>query len=212
MPVTITQALLGFAAIAAILTVIPGIDTTLVLRATLVHGRRHGAATAIGICVGVFCWGAAAAVGAAALLAASELAFRLVTVAGAVYMVVLGLRMLVRAARHDAGHGPAGSAVNRGAGRALVTGFTTNVLNPKIGVFYIATIPQFIPRGVPPLGMGLLLASVHVAMGLVWLGLIIVGAGRARRWLAHERGIRIVDAVGGSVLVALGARLALSHR
>ncbi|WP_062387126.1 LysE family translocator [Demequina iriomotensis] len=210
---TIDQAVLGFAAVALLLTIVPGIDTTLVLRSTLVGGRRQAAAAALGITLGLFVWGAAAAVGAAALLAASEQAFRVVTLGGAAYIVYLGGRMLWRAVRgDDATVADAPPAARRGVGRALATGLTTNVLNPKIGVFYIATIPQFIPDGYAPLPVGLLLAAVHAALGLVWFALIILGAGYARRWLGSARGVRAVDAVAGTALVAMGVRLALAHR
>ncbi|WP_062521909.1 LysE family translocator [Demequina silvatica] len=210
---TLSQAVLGFGAVALLLTVVPGIDTTLVLRSTLVGGRRQAAAAAFGITLGLFVWGAAAAVGAAALLAASEWAFRVVTWGGAAYIVYLGGRMLWRAVRgDDAAVALEPTPGPRGVGRALATGFTTNLLNPKTGVFYIATIPQFIPDGYSPLAVGLLLAAVHAALGLVWFALIILGAGYARRWLASVRGVRVVDAVAGTVLVAMGVRLALAHR
>ncbi len=210
---TLDQAVLGFGAVALLLTVVPGIDTTLVLRSTIVGGRRQAAAAALGITLGLFVWGAAAAVGAAALLAASEWAFRLVGLVGAAYIAYLGGRMLWRAARgDDVAAGVAGATAPPGRGRALVTGFTTNLLNPKIGVFYIATIPQFIPAGYSPLAMGLLLAAVHAALGIAWFALIVMGAGYARRWLASPRGVRIVDAVAGTALVAMGAKLALAHR
>ena len=91
---TISQAVLGFAAVAAILTIIPGLDTTLVLRSALVRGRRQAVAPAFGVATGALIWGAAAALGAAALLAASHLAYQLVTIGGALYMGYLGASMI----------------------------------------------------------------------------------------------------------------------
>lgn len=120
---TITQAVLGFAAVAALLTIIPGIDTTLVLRTTLVRGRAHGFAAMFGIVTGCLVWGVAAAVGAAALL-----------------------------------------------------------------------------------------AGVHALLGIVWLGAIIFGASAARRWIANDRALRIIDRIAGTVLVAFGAKLAWDAR
>ena len=96
---TFTQALLGFAAVAAVLTVIPGLDTTLVLRSALVRGNGYAVATALGIGTGALIWGAAAAVGAAALLAASEVAYRVVTLGGAVSLVYLGVMLIVKSFR-----------------------------------------------------------------------------------------------------------------
>jgi threonine/homoserine/homoserine lactone efflux protein len=200
-----------------VITVIPGLDTTLVLRSALVKGRGYAMATAFGIGTGSLVWGAAAAVGAAALLSASELGYRIVTIAGAAYMVWLGVSMIVKSFRTtpDAtGHGADETLrVSRGsAWRAFLVGTWTNLLNPKVGVFYIATIPQFIPDGVSHLGMGLLLAAVHDVIGLAWFALIILGASAARRWLASPVALRVIDRVAGTVLIGFGAKLALAHK
>lgn len=161
-------------------------------------------------------WGAAAATGAVALLAASRLAYQVVAGAGALYMAVLGVSMIVRSRREDdpvpdgtdaAGRPPAGAPW-----RAFLTGTWTNLLNPKVGVFYIATIPQFIPAGASPFGTGLALAGVHAALTLTWFAVLILGATAARRWLARPRVLRVVDRVAGTALIGFGARLALAHR
>lgn len=207
---TVTTALLGFAAIAAVLTVIPGLDTTLVLRSALTQSRRHAAVTALGISTGALAWGAAAAVGAAALLAASEVAYRILTIAGAVYMAYLGVKLIVDSFRHADVTIP-GSVAPVPLWRAFVNGAWTNLLNPKIGAFYVATIPQFIPEGTSHLGMGLLLAGVHDVIGLVWFAGVIWGARVARRWLTSSRGVKIVDRVAGVVLIGFGARLVLER-
>ncbi len=206
---TFTQALLGFAAVAAVLTVIPGLDTTLVLRSALVRGNGYAVATALGIGTGALIWGAAAAVGAAALLAASEVAYRVVTLGGAVYLVYLGVMLIVKSVRTHGleVEGPAGEAISKW--RGFLTGVWTNLLNPKIGAFYLATIPQFVPAGVSPLGMGLLLAGVHDLLAVAWFALIIAGASYARRWLANARALRVVDRVAGVTLVGFGVKLAL---
>src|SRR5689334_22813289 len=102
---TVPQALLSFAVVAGLLTLVPGIDTALVLRSVLTRGRGFAFGTAAGIVTGALVWGAAAAVGASTLLAASELAYRLLTLAGAAYMVVLGLSLLVRTFRSGGGGG-----------------------------------------------------------------------------------------------------------
>lgn len=212
---TTTQALLGFAAVAGVLTLIPGLDTTLVLRTTLVRGRRHGFAAMAGINLGALSWGAAAAVGAAALLAASELAYRLVTLAGALYMAYLGIALIRKSFSQRAIEVPSDRSERRDrlpAWRSFLLGYWTNLLNPKIGVFYVATIPQFIPDGAAPLGMGLLLAAVHALLGTLWLGAIVAGAGAARRRLGDPRALRIIDRVAGTVLIGFGAKLAWDAR
>ena len=89
-----------------------------------------------------------------------------------------------------------------------MTGYWTNLLNPKIGVFYIATIPQFIPPGVSHLGMGVLLAGVHAVLGVIWLSTVALGASAARRWIANARSLRIIDRIAGTILVGFGIKLA----
>jgi threonine/homoserine/homoserine lactone efflux protein len=209
--VTIAQALGGFALVAALLTIIPGLDTTLILRSALTQTKKHAYATALGIASGTFVWGAAAAVGAAALLAASELAFTILKLVGAAYLVYLGAAMIVASfrghARRTAGPAPTGSL-----GAAFGRGALTNLLNPKVGVFYIALIPQFIPEGVAPLAMGILLALVHVVESIVWFTAIIFATRFARRWLSSPRVSAWIDRVTGGILVGFGALLAFESR
>lgn len=211
MPVSIEQAVLGFAVVAGLLTLVPGVDTALVLRTSLTRSRAEAFAAMAGIQVGVLVWGAAAGVGATALLAASETAYRALTVLGALYLIYLGVRLLLRRSRPDDVEPPR-TERRRGLLGAWGTGLLTNVLNPKVGVFYLATIPQFVPDGASPLLMGVVLAAVHCALGLVWLGLIALGGSALGRRLRSERFVGWVDRVTGGVLVVMGARLALTAR
>jgi threonine/homoserine/homoserine lactone efflux protein len=211
--VTIGEALWGFAIVAALLTILPGLDSALVLRSALTQGRRPAIATAFGICSGSLIWGAAAGVGAAALLAASEFAFTALKLLGAGYLVYLGVRMLVASFRGTAAvDASRGSRTVRSLWAAYGRGALTNLLNPKVGVFYIALIPQFIPEGVNPLGMGLLLAVVHTLESLVWFAAIIFAADAARRWMSSPRVTRWIDRVTGGVLVAFGGLLVFESR
>jgi threonine/homoserine/homoserine lactone efflux protein len=208
--VTIGSALLSFALLAGLLTILPGLDTALILRSALTQSRRHAYSTALGIMSGTFAWGAAAAVGAAALLAASEVAFTVLKLVGAAYLVYLGVSMIVASFRKhpevqiDTAPKAVGSlwaAYGRGA--------LTNLLNPKVGVFYIALIPQFIPAHVVPVAMGLLLAAVHVVESLIWFSAIILATSVARRWLQSPRVSAWIDRITGGVVVGFGAVLAL---
>ncbi len=214
----------SFAVVAGLLTIIPGIDTALVVRTTVTQGRRRGFAVAFGIMTGVLIWGAAAAVGVSALLVASRLAYDAVRVAGAVYLVWLGTTMLWRSRRHRettpadlAGHSAAGgeAAVPRpaeGAFRSWLRGTTTNLLNPKIGVFYVAILPQFIPAHAPHLLMGLGLAAIHDAEGIIWFTALISAVHLARRFLDSDRARKVMDRITGTVLIGFGLKLALSSR
>ncbi|MBB5789675.1 LysE family translocator [Jiangella mangrovi] len=142
-----------------------------------------------------------------------------VAAAGAVYLVGLGAHLLWSSFRRqdgsdDAVSGPDGVPdVDRGSlWVSWLTGLGTNILNPKIGVFYVATIPQFIPDGTSPLLMGILLAVVHNLIGMAWFAFVITGAGFMARTLGRSRFARVADRVTGVVLVGFGLRLALQHR
>jgi threonine/homoserine/homoserine lactone efflux protein len=200
---------LGFGLVALLLTITPGLDTALVLRAAITRGRRDAVATALGVVAGVLAWGAAAAVGVSALLTASTVAYDVLRLVGAGYLVWLGGRILWRLVRHN-GEAAAGSSPSPGgAWRSARTGLLTNLLNPKVGAFYVSVLPQFLPPGTPALGMGVLLALVHAALSLVWFAVLVLGAVAARRWLQRPGVSRTVEGVTGVALLGLGLRLAL---
>jgi threonine/homoserine/homoserine lactone efflux protein len=208
---TLQAAILSFAGVAILITIIPGLDSVIVLRSAISQGRGHAYATALGVCSGALAWGVAAAVGASAVLAASELGFTVLKVAGAAYMVWLGVSMIWRS-RSAHGLVVTTSEPPRSRWSSWRRGLLTNLLNPKVGVFYLATIPQFMAAGVSHLAMGVILALVHDVIGLVWFTAIIVLAGRARRLFSGVGFTRVVDRLTGTVLVGLGIRLATAHR
>ena len=227
---TVYSALISFAVIAGLLTIIPGIDTALVVRAAVSQGRRAGFVTALGIGSGTLVWGAAAAIGVSALLTASRLGYDVLRLAGAVYLLTLGATMLWRSQRRrrslithsetgpgveaEADHATRQSApASRGLGLLGMwsRGVLTNLLNPKVGVFYVAMLPQFIPARSPQLLMGLALAAVHDVEGMIWFTMLIATAHRARSWLNGDRVKRHMDRITGTVLVAFGLKLAFSR-
>jgi len=210
--VTPTAAVLAFAVVAGALTVTPGLDTALVLRAALTRGRREATATAAGIVAGLFVWGAAAAAGVSALLATSQLAYDVLRWVGAAYLAWFGLRLLVRSLRPGPATARPEGADGGSAWRAARLGLTTNLLNPKVGVFYAALLPQFLPAGSDPLLGGLLLAGVHAVLSVAWFALLIGLASVLGRWLRRPGTVRAIDGVTGATLVGFGARLALSAR
>ena len=211
---TVEQALLSFALVAGLLTLVPGMDTALVLRSAVTQGRGKAYATALGINTGALIWGVAAAVGASALLAASETAFTVLKFAGAGYMVWLGGRMLWNSFRKPAPHVAEADAPEAPSSYAAagLTGMGTNLLNPKVGVFYVAMIPQFIPPDVSPALMGTSLALVHNLEGLVFFSAIIWGTHLARKWLRTPAVARWMDRITGTVLVGFGVGLAAETR
>jgi threonine/homoserine/homoserine lactone efflux protein len=199
-----------FAVVALALTLTPGLDTALVLRSALTRSRRDAAATAAGIVAGLFVWGAAAAVGVSALLTASQLAYDVLRYAGAAYLVWFGLRLLARAVRGTLAAEPAGAA-GSSPWRAARQGLATNLLNPKVGVFYVALLPQFLPSGSDPLAVGLLLAGVHGLISVVWFALLIVLASALAARLRRPGTVRAIDGVTGTTLIGFGVKLAVTR-
>ena len=201
---------LTFALVALALTLTPGLDTALVLRAALTRGRRDAAATAAGIVAGLFVWGAAAAVGVSALLTASRVAYDALRLVGAAYLVWFGLRLLVRAVRVAAAAAPEGTAQSS-PWRAARQGLATNQLNPKVGVFYVALLPQFLPSGSNSLAVGLLLAGVHALISVAWFALLILLASALTARLRRPSTVRVIDGVTGTALVGFGMKLAVTR-
>jgi threonine/homoserine/homoserine lactone efflux protein len=223
---TVASAVGSFALVAGLVTIIPGLDTALVLRAAMTKGNRQAFLTALGVGTGALVWGVAAAVGISALLTASTMAYTVLRVAGAGYMLWLGGRMVRHSLRnreddphHDEPHldDPSQDDLRDGRVRTASAGWRswrqgllTNLLNPKVGAFYLSVLPQFIPANVEPLTMGVLLALVHDLEGLIWFALIILGTQRIRGWLSRRAARRAIDGVTGTVLIGFGVRLGLS--
>lgn len=204
--------LLAFVAAAGVLTVTPGVDTAMVLRSSASHGPRAGAAAGLGICAGLLVWGAGAALGLTALLAASTLAFTALKWAGAAYLLWLGAKLIARPrAALSAPHPDDGLDRAGGAADALRRGFLTNLLNPKVGVFYVTFLPQFIPHGVDVAAFSLLLAGVHVLLTSVWFAMLIGLAVPLGRWLNKPPVARALDRLTGCVFVAFGLKLAVAR-
>jgi len=208
--VTVPSAIASFAVVAGVLTIIPGLDTALVLRAAVTKGRRHAFATAVGISSGALLWGALAALGATAVLTASHVAYTALRIAGALYLTWMGASMLRHSFRRLSAEPdlPQGTASDGTLLRSWTRGLTTNLLNPKIGVFYMAMLPQFIPQNSPHLLMGLALAGVHDVEGIVWFTGLIFSAHLAGRWLRGGAAHRVLDRITGCVLIGFGIKLA----
>ncbi|MFQ5756873.1 MAG: LysE family translocator [Acidiferrobacterales bacterium] len=206
--------LLTFIAVAAALTISPGADTMLVIRNVVTEGRLGGIMTSAGICSGLFVHATLSALGLSVILTHSALAFQVLKIAGAAYLVWLGLQSLARAFRRGAEAVASAGKTQRdeSAGRSFVEGLLTNVLNTKVAVFYLAFLPQFISVGDPVFAKSLLLASIHATMGLVWLIALATVLDRARSIVTRPHVRRRLEAVSGTVLIGLGVRLALSER
>ncbi len=204
------QSIAAFSLAAGLLTVTPGLDTALVLRTAAVEGARRAIQCALGIALGCCVWGAAASVGLGALLAASRVAYDVLRVAGALYVLWLGGRMVVAAFRKSA---PLAEApAPRGTRSWFWRGFLTNLLNPKIGVFYVTFLPLFVPAGSNVAAFSLLLTGIHVAEGLAWFWLLTTALKPLARWIRNGRVTRALDGIAGGVLIAFGVGLFLERR
>ncbi len=205
---------LAFTLIAAIMTMTPGADTLLVVRNVLRGGRRDGFATMTGICSGLYAHACLSALGVSVILMQSAAAFTVLKIAGAGYLAWLGIQSLRAAARGTApprATVPA-AGMRVSAGRNFREGFLTNLLNPKVIVFYLALLPQFIGPGDAVLGKSLLLASIHFAEGMLWFTLVSFLVERSRQFFMRPRLRSVIDAACGTLFIALGLRLAWQHR
>jgi threonine/homoserine/homoserine lactone efflux protein len=205
--VSVETALIAFVAAAALLTITPGLDTAMVLRTAAVEGHRTAALAALGIVLGCLAWGAAVALGLGVLLAASSLAYTVLKWAGAAYLAWLGIKLILQPrSRFDLG------AASGPRGNWLARGFLNNLLNPKIGVFYVSFLPQFVPAHAAAAPFIFLLAAIHAALGVIWFAALIAATSPIRRWLSRRAVVRWIDRVTGAVFIAFGLRLALDRR
>ena len=208
---------LGFLAASLVVILTPGPDMTLVARNTIASGRGAGLLTAAGALAGVAVHVAAAAVGLSAVLASSAAAFTVVKLAGAAYLCWLGARALW-ATRHgvpDDDAGAFGAGVNPvalGPSSPVAQGMLSALLNPKLAVFFLTFLPQFVdPDNMPGLSM-LAHGAVFVLMGAVWLTAWVIGLDRLSAWLRRSTVRLWIERATGVVLVGLGLRLALARR
>lgn len=201
--------LAGFLAVATLVVVTPGPDMTLVARNTFAEGRISGLATSAGTCSGLLVHATAAALGLSAVLLASSEAFTVVKIAGGAYLIFLGIRTIIGAGR-EVHLGDGERATNSWA--AYRQGVLTNVLNPKVAVFFLSLLPQFVDPGPGFTWRLLLLSGLFIAMGLVWLTVYTLALHAVGAFVARPRVKALVETVTGSVLVLLGARLALQRR
>ncbi|HTL49309.1 MAG TPA: LysE family translocator [Steroidobacteraceae bacterium] len=203
---------LAFALVAAAVTITPGADTLLVVRNALRGGRRDGIVTAVGIGCGLYFHALLSAIGVSAILAHSAQAFLALRIAGALYLAWLGFQSLRAGIR---GASPAAIPDERPAAvtlaRCFREGLLTNLLNPKVIVFYLALLPQFLSPRDPVLAKSLLLAVIHFAEGLVWLSVVAWAVDRSRQFFLRPVLRRWMDSLCGTILIALGAKLALEQ-
>jgi threonine/homoserine/homoserine lactone efflux protein len=221
--------LLTFIPVALLLALIPGADTALVTRNALTLGLRGARWTIVGICTGCLIHATASALGLSAILATSARAYETVKYVGAAYLIWIGVQGIWNA-RGDGSADPSpalGMTASADSSAALgmtsvslaarsahpfKQGFLTNILNPKVALFYLTFLPQFIPAGAPVLRTSLLLAMIHNVLGFAWLSIYARFVDRLRVALTRPMVKAWLERVTGGALMLLGARLAWSRR
>ena len=211
--------LAAFILVAGLLTITPGADMALVMRHALGGGTRPAFFASLGICLGTLTWGAASALGVSVVFARSAFAFAVLKYVGGGYLVYLGARALVsttKGAKNAKDAKDAKETTNlrgsHGRWKAFAQGLFTNLLNPKVAVFYVTFLPQFVVPDRPVLSQSVFLAAMHVVMGLIWLTIYARFIDRMAAVLLTDRVKRRIEAATGAVLMALGIRLALARR
>lgn len=192
-----------------ILTITPGLDTALIIRTASLETRSKALKTAVGVSTGCFVWGLVVACGLGALLAKSELAFNILKWFGAIYLIWLGIKMLLNPRNSFENIDQKLEVDNQ---QWFLKGFLTNILNPKVGIFYISFLPQFIPSGGKTEIWIMTLVMIHVVLGLVWSLTLIILMKPIGKYLKQPRIIKALDRVTGSIFILFAIKLALTKR
>lgn len=176
-----------------------------VVRNLLRGGRRMAARTILGVLTGLTLWVITAVLGLSAVLRASHDAYDVLRLAGAVYLVYLGVKSL----RAQGGRDELGAPSRRLLGTGYTAGLTTDLLNPKVGVFFVSFLPGFVPHGYSVTWMSLLFGAIFVVLTAAYFAFVLAASGLVTRWLGDPRLRRRLDRCVGVVLIGFGLRLAL---
>jgi len=202
----VLTALLAFAAASALLVLLPGPDTLIVLRSVVLHGRRRAARVALGVLTGLSIWIVAAALGITALLRASHDGYLALRLVGAVYLIYIGIQSLrSRTLGQSVEHQPPRFSL---LGSTFRGGLLTDLLNPKVGVFFITFLPAFIPHRAPVATTTLAMGAIFAIEGTIYFAALLLFVDRLTAWLGRERIRRRLNRATGLVFIGFGLRLA----
>ena len=203
-----TAMLIPYLIAITLLTLTPGLDTTLIIRTATLEGKAKAFQAALGINLGCIVWGIIVACGLGALLMTSDLAFNALKWMGAIYLTWLGLNLLLKPRSQLANLND--SAVT--TQNWFIKGFWGNLLNPKVGIFYISFLPQFIPAQASAVTWVMGLVMIHVVIGVLWSSLLIMAMQPLSRYLKQPKFVKYMDRITGSIFVLFALKLALSKR
>ncbi|MBC7723336.1 MAG: LysE family translocator [Burkholderiaceae bacterium] len=200
-------AYLAFVGLSVVLAITPGPDSLLVLRYS-VRRVRAGLATAVGCSIATVVWAALVGIGLAAIMAQSAELFRGLKIVGGLYLVFLG----VQAIRHSTRRAPddAGATRRAGISSAFLAGLLSTMTNPKVGLFFLAIVPQFLPTDASAFGVTMLLGLTVAVIGLLYLVILAGIAARATLWLRRPLVATRIERVSGTILALLGVGTATS--
>lgn len=190
-----------------LLTLTPGLDTTLIIRTATIEGKVKAFQAALGINLGCIVWGIIVACGLGALLMTSDLAFNALKWMGAAYLTWLGFNLILKPRTQLAGLNESAATQNW-----FIKGFWGNLLNPKVGIFYISFLPQFIPHTASPVVWTMGLVLIHVLIGFIWSIFLIVAMQSIAAYLKQPKFIQYMDRITGSIFILFALKLALSKR
>jgi threonine/homoserine/homoserine lactone efflux protein len=194
-----------FLLVALVVSITQGPGTAAIIRVAARDGRARAMGTVVGNSVGVLVWAVLSAVGVSSLILASSIAYNVLRIGGAAFLIALGLRSLLQRARIQGANEPA-DAQQPAKGGGWRIGVTTSLSNPKLAVFFVALFPQFLTPNSAVLPAALIMAVVIVAFDLVWFGSIIYLVSRARAMLRPQVQ-RLMERITGGVLVGVGVLL-----
>ena len=203
---------MAFIPMAIILTITPGTDTMLVVRSALMRGKTCGVITAIGICFGLFVHALVSSLGLSMVLIHSAELFYAVKLLGAAYIIYLGVQSL------RLGLKKSGSAdmpdLNKAPSRrkAFMEGFLTNVLNPKVAIFYLALLPQFVNPTDPALAKTMLLTSIHWTVSIIWMIFLALFMGQMKSFILRPGFNSKLNCIAGMAFIGLGVKIAYESR
>jgi threonine/homoserine/homoserine lactone efflux protein len=200
----VLQAALAFLPFAAFLAVLPGPATAMVIQSAARGGRAHALRATLGDAAGLALWAVASMLGVSALLVASEVAFTALKVVGAIVLIAYGIAAVRAAWRGEPVHQP------QARGGAFRMGLLTALTNPKVGLFYIALLPQFVPAGTPVLPATLLLAGIQISLSCAWYFVLASAVARAREAFVRHRAK--LQAVTGTLMVGFGVKVLADQR
>ncbi|WP_343597970.1 LysE family translocator [Acinetobacter sp.] len=191
-----------------LLTITPGLDTTLILRTSALEGRNKAIQAALGVNLGCLIWGVLIACGLGTLLSQSLMAFTVLKWAGALYLTWLGIQMIIRPRKQLS----TGDNTETSQQNWFLKGCLGNLLNPKVGIFYISFLPQFIPNSQAATSWILFLVMIHVVIGLIWSMLLIRSTQSLAKYFKRPRVIQNIDRLSGGIFLLFALKLALTKR